>query len=162
MAETVKVGRSPFLAAHSVESEADYKRKCVADKRIMMHAQIGFRDLEKSRRAFAEIWEALDRLGYRVDRYGICLDWSMGYPRAYRKNMPRGTGLILAEPEDWIAMTGMAPVAPHFGDFVTLDRPEHLSLGAADLSLVVADVLIDDRGKLWVLLLRPLDPARLT
>jgi hypothetical protein len=32
--------------------------------------------------------------------------------------MPRGTGLIMAETEDWIAMTHMAPVAPHFGDFV--------------------------------------------
>ena len=118
MAETVKVGRSPFLVARAVSSEADYKRKCVAEKRIMMHAQIGFRDPDKSRRAFADIWDALDKAGYRVDRYGICLDWSMGYPRAHRKDMPRGTGLILSEPEDWIAMTGMAPVAPHFGDFV--------------------------------------------
>jgi methylmalonyl-CoA mutase cobalamin-binding domain/chain len=117
-AETVKVGRSPFLEIYGIESEAAYKRRCVADGRIMMHAQIGFRDHDKSRRAYGEIWEALDKAGYRVDRYGICLDWSMGYPRAQRKNMPRGTGLIMTEIEDWIAMTGMAPAAPHFGDFV--------------------------------------------
>ena len=84
----------------------------------MMHAQIGFRDPDKSRRAYAEIWEAIDKAGHRVDRYGICLDWSMGHPRAHRQKMPRGTGLILQETEDWIAMTSMAPVAPHFGDFV--------------------------------------------
>jgi methylmalonyl-CoA mutase cobalamin-binding subunit len=118
MAETVKVGRSPFLETYGVESEAAYKRQCVADGRIMMHAQIGFRDHDKSRRAYAEIWAALNKAGYRVDRYGICLDWSMGYPRAQRKNMPRGTGLIMADVEDWIAMTSMAPAAPHFGDFV--------------------------------------------
>jgi methylmalonyl-CoA mutase cobalamin-binding subunit len=118
MAETVRVDRSPFLATYGVSSEAEYKRRCVADDRIMMHAQIGFRDVDKSRRAFAEIWEALDKAGHRVDRYGICLDWSMGYPRAHRRTMQRGTGLILAEPEDWVAMTSMAPVAPHFGDFV--------------------------------------------
>jgi methylmalonyl-CoA mutase cobalamin-binding subunit len=117
-AQTVRVGRSPFLATFGVGSEAAYKRRCVADDRIMMHAQIGFRDADKSRRAFAEIWEAIDKAGHRVDRYGICLDWSMGYPRARRRTMQRGTGLILAEPEDWIAMTAMAPVAPHFGDFV--------------------------------------------
>lgn len=117
-AETVKVGKSPFLETFGVGSEADYKRRSVADGRVMMHAQIGFRAPDKSRRAYAEIWEALDKAGHRVDRYGICLDWSMGYPRARRKNMPRGTGLIMAETEDWIAMTGMAPVAPHFGDFV--------------------------------------------
>ena len=51
----------------------------------MMHAQIGFREPAKSQRAWAEIWEALDKAGHRVDRYGICLDWSMGYPRAKRR-----------------------------------------------------------------------------
>ena len=35
-----------------------------------------------------------------------------------RKDMPRGTGLIMQDIEDWIALTRMAPVAPHFGDFV--------------------------------------------
>jgi len=118
MAETIKVGRSPFLATYGVGSEAEYKRQRVAENHIMMHAQIGFRDADKSRRAFAEIWKAIDKEGHRIDRYGICLDWSMGYPRAHRRTMQRGTGLILAEPEDWIAMTSMAPVAPHFGDFV--------------------------------------------
>ena len=32
--------------------------------------------------------------------------------------MPRGTGLIMDDIEDWIALTSKAPVAPHFGDFV--------------------------------------------
>jgi methylmalonyl-CoA mutase cobalamin-binding subunit len=117
-AESVKVGRSPFLETYGVSSEIAYKRRSVDEGRIMMHAQIGFRAPDKSRRAYAEIWEALDKAGHRVDRYGICLDWSMGYPRAQRKNMPRGTGLIMTEVEDWMAMTRMAPVAPHFGDFV--------------------------------------------
>src|SRR5229473_1295189 len=97
MAATVTVGRSPFLATYAVGSEVEYKRRCVAENRIMMHAQIGFRDADKSRRAFAEICEAIDKEGHRVDRYGICLDWSMGYPRAHRRTMQRGTGLILAE-----------------------------------------------------------------
>lgn len=65
-----------------------------------------------------EIWEALDKAGHRVDRYGICLDWSMGYPRHRRKDMPRGTGLIIDDIENWVTLTEMAPVAPHFGDFV--------------------------------------------
>jgi methylmalonyl-CoA mutase cobalamin-binding subunit len=118
MASTVKVGRSVFLETFGEASEITYKRRCTAEGRVMMHAQIGFRDQAKSRRAYAEIWEALDKAGYRVDRYGICLDWSMGYPRARRSSMPRGTGLIMNEVDDWIALTSMAPVAPHFGDFV--------------------------------------------
>src|SRR5262245_8872706 len=118
MAKTVTVGASPFLEAQGVLSEAEYKRKAVASGRIMMHAQIGFRDPEKSQRAYSEIWEALDKADYRVDRYGICLDWSMGYPREKRKDMPQGTGLIMQDIDDWIALTHSAPVAPHFGDFV--------------------------------------------
>lgn len=118
MARQVKVGRSPFLETYGVQSEVEYKRRCMAEGRITMHAQIGFRDPGKSQRAWAEIWEALHKAGHRVDRYGICLDWSMGYPRAKRKDMPRGTGLIMQEIEDWIALTHKAPVAPHFGDFV--------------------------------------------
>src|SRR5690606_15985137 len=98
--------------------EAEYKRRCMRERRVTMHAQIGYRDPAKSRRAWAEIWEALDRLGHRVDRYGICLDWSMGYPMASRKDMPRGTGLIIGDVDEWIALTHQAPVAPHFGDFV--------------------------------------------
>ena len=118
MAETVKVGPSPFLKHYNVSSEAEYKRQQMEAGRVMMHAQIGFRDPAKSRRAYAEVWEKLDKVGHRVDRYGICLDWSMGYPREQRKNMPRGTGLIMQEIEDWTAMTSQAPVAPHYGDFV--------------------------------------------
>ena len=37
MAETVKVGRSPFLAHYGVESEIAYKRRCVEEGRVMMH-----------------------------------------------------------------------------------------------------------------------------
>lgn len=72
----------------------------------------------QSRRAWADIWEALDKAGYRVDRFGVSLDWNMGYPRHMRKGMTRGTGLIMDGLEDWIKLTSMAPAAAHFGDFV--------------------------------------------
>ena len=112
----VKPGR--FLTHHGVPSEAEYKRRRMAEGVVMQHAQIGYRDKAKSRRAWFEIWEALDRQGLRVDRYGICLDWSMGYPRAQRGKIGRGTGMILEEIDDFVALTAEAPVAPHFGDFV--------------------------------------------
>jgi hypothetical protein len=118
MAREVTVGRAPFLETYAVGSEFEYKRIAMEQGRITMHAQIGFRDLAKSRRAYHEIWDRLAGSGYRVDRYGICLDWSMGYPRAMRKDMPRGTGLIMHDVDDWISLTSAAPVAPHFGDFV--------------------------------------------
>jgi methylmalonyl-CoA mutase cobalamin-binding subunit len=84
----------------------------------MQHAQIGWRSPSKTREAYARIHGECAERGVSVDRYGICLDWSMGLPRDQRNDAMRGTGLILATPEDFAALTAAAPVAPHFGDFV--------------------------------------------
>ena len=112
------VGQSPFLHHVGHSSEAEFKRACAGSGRIMQHAQIGFRDPEKTRRAFKEIYETCQSQGVTIDRYGICLDWSMGYARDDRSGEMRGTGLLLERVEDFIALTQSAPVAPHFGDFV--------------------------------------------
>ncbi len=118
LARSVRVGSCPFLTEYGVASEAEYKRQRMAAGLPMLHAQVGFRSLEKSKRAYGEIYHRLRAAGRRVDRYGICLDWSMGYPAARRASMPRGTGLILEHPEQFAELTACAPVAPHFGDFV--------------------------------------------
>ncbi|WP_137389807.1 cobalamin-dependent protein [Rhodoligotrophos defluvii] len=119
LAGDVQVGRSAFLEKHGLPSELAFKRREMAAGRLMFHAQIGYRSLEASKRAWAEIHDRLDaRGGWAPDRYGICLDWSMGYARRDRARRRKGTGLILDKPEDFMALTAMAPVAPHFGDFV--------------------------------------------
>ncbi len=114
----IDVGSCPFLTTFGVESESSYKRLRMAEGELMFHAQFGFRNFDRSCRAYSEIYEMVAAAGYRVDRYGICLDWSMGYPAMSRANMPRGTGLILDTSEDFRTLTQGAPVAPHFGDFV--------------------------------------------
>jgi methylmalonyl-CoA mutase cobalamin-binding subunit len=118
LARTVGVGPCPFLRSYGVRSEAEYKTGQMAKNAIMFHAQFGYRNPAKSQRAYAEIHDRLSAAGYSVHRYGICLDWSMGYPAQQRANMPRGTGLILPNSEAFAALTQNAPVAPHFGDFV--------------------------------------------
>ncbi|MDH3474039.1 MAG: cobalamin-dependent protein [Rhodospirillales bacterium] len=118
LAQTWRVGPSAFLAAVSEPSEFAYKRRQMAAGRVMQHGQVGFRDPVKSRRACAEIHEACTAEGVTVDRYGLCLDWSMGYPPDLRDKRPKGTGMILRGPEDFAALSAAAPVAPHFGDFV--------------------------------------------
>ncbi|GAB5374394.1 MAG: hypothetical protein AcusKO_08560 [Acuticoccus sp.] len=112
------VGDCAFLSAHGVASEAEYKRQRGAQKAVMIHSQIGYRDPEKSRRAWREIHQQAADRDVRVDRYGICLDWSMGYPKAARNRAQRGTGLILDGADAFAELTSGAPVAPHFGDFV--------------------------------------------
>ncbi len=112
------VGSNPFLSQHNVDSEASYKRKSAASRRIMHHAQVGFRSLDKSCRAYAEIYDSCLAQDVIIDRYGLCLDWSMGYPTNQRHDRPQGTGLLLADIDDFVTLTQCAPVAPHFGDFV--------------------------------------------
>ena len=118
LARDWRVGPSAFLDHVGERCEADFKRRAMAGGRIMRHAQIGFRDAARSRRACREIWEACDREGAAVDRYGMTLDWAMGYPLELRREGPRGTGMMLEGPEDFAGLTAEAPVAPHFGDFV--------------------------------------------
>ena len=118
MNSSVTVGSCPFLTTNDVRSEFEYKKQQIAKGTIMLHGQIGYRSLTKSKLAYTKIYEHISEAGYSIDRYGICLDWSMGFPAALRADMPRGTGLILEKPEDFTTLTHSAPVAPHFGDFV--------------------------------------------
>jgi methylmalonyl-CoA mutase cobalamin-binding subunit len=118
LARDWQVGPSAFLRAHGVASEADHKRAATREGRIMQHAQIGWRDPAKTREAWARIHDECASRGVTVDRYGICLDWSMGVPAATRAGAMRGTGLILNGPEDFARLAAGAPVAAHFGDFV--------------------------------------------
>ena len=128
-----QVEAGAFLRQAGCGSEADYKRQAIADGRIMQHAQIGYRDLGKSCRAWRDIHAACAERGVTVDRYGICLDWAMGLTRDTRKGLALGTGLILNSDEDFVRLTSGAPVAPHFGDFV-LGFPASIENTCAALS----------------------------
>ncbi len=112
------VGPSAFLAHVGAVSEHGFKRAQIQAGAVMQHAQIGYRDFAKSCRAYHDIWDGAARQGARVDRYGLCLDWSMAVPLAKRAGAQRGTGMILRGVEDFVALANAAPVAPHFGDFV--------------------------------------------
>lgn len=127
------VGSCPFLTENAVSSECEFKVARMAENVPMFHGQFGYRNVDKSRRAYGEIHDRLAAAGYGIDRYGICLDWSMGYPAVQRSKMPRGTGLILERSEDFLALTQEAPVAPHFGDFV-IGTPASVENTAAALA----------------------------
>lgn len=118
LARDWQVGPSAFLAGARVASELAYKQAMMAKGRVMRHAQIGWRDAAKSIRAYHDIWSACAAKGVTVDRYGLCLDWSMALPLASREKAQRGTGMILRGAEEFAALANAAPVAAHFGDFV--------------------------------------------
>jgi methylmalonyl-CoA mutase cobalamin-binding subunit len=118
LARIWRVAECPFHSHYAVASEAERKRALMRDRAVALHAQIGYRDPGATEDAWLRIYEAGEEAGQPPERYGICLDWSMGFPRADRANRRRGTGLILGGPEEFAALSARAPVAPHFGDFV--------------------------------------------
>lgn len=143
-AEVIRVEPGAFLNHHKVPSEIRYKLDCMARNQVMIHVQIGYRDPIKSREAFRNIHRQVSDRGGRVDRYGICLDWSMGYRREDRDGRPRGTGLILNGVEDFRSLCDAAPVAPHFGDFV-LGMPS--ALENTEAALLAGSTAIGNIGQ---------------
>ena len=144
-AEAIARGRAQEAQAlPAQESEADLKRRAMAEGRLMLHAQIGYRDPARSREAWRRISEATEKAGQRVDRFGICLDWSMGYPAAERAKRPKGTGLILEDPEDWTRLVAAGGARPHFGDFV-LGLPAAVENARA--ALAAGATAIGNRGQ---------------
>ncbi|MDU8926952.1 cobalamin-dependent protein [Alisedimentitalea sp. MJ-SS2] len=118
MAGDWPMGRSLFLDSQNVASEAEYKRREAAKGRIMQHAHIGFRSLDRTIGAIEHLHEAVRKHDARIDRFGITLDWSMGYPPEQRDRANRGTGIVLSGPEDFLKITNASPAAAHFGDFM--------------------------------------------
>lgn len=118
LAQSVRVGASRFLSENNVECEAAFKRRSSEAGELMFHAQVGWRNPAVTAENMARIQNEVADRGGHVDRYGICLDWSMGYPSDEREGRPKGTGLILAGADDFRLLADASSVAPHFGDFV--------------------------------------------
>jgi len=117
-AQSIKLGTNAFLRDKRVASETEYKRRLTSEGRMMQHAHIGFRDVGRTVDAMREVHDTCAATGVRIDRFGITLDWSMGYPAEAREGKPNGTGIILSSPEDFGQITNAVPVATHFGDFM--------------------------------------------
>ncbi len=118
MKRSWQLGSCLFLSENGVSSEAEWKRQCAAKGRVMQHAHIGFRDVNRTIEAIRTVHATSAKAGVTVDRFGITLDWSMGYPEGMRAKASRGTGIVLSGPEDFARITNAAPAAAHFGDFM--------------------------------------------
>ena len=146
LARRVKVGRSAFLDHYAVSSEAQYKRQRAASGEVMLHAQIGYRDFDRTVAAVGEVWERLDRAGYRLDRFGVQFDQVMGYPAAARKGRISGAGMVVDDVSRLSELTAAAPVACHFGDFV-VGFPSAVENASA--ALAAGATTIGNLGQYW-------------
>lgn len=116
LARDWRLGTSAFLAASGFASEVAYKAQVRG--RVMQHAHIGFRSVDRTLEALRAVHGTCAERGVTVDRFGITLDWSMGYPLALRAKAARATGIVLSGPEDFARITGAVAAPMHFGDFM--------------------------------------------
>ncbi len=116
LAQDWRLGRSAFMAATGFGSEVAYKASITT--RVMQHAHIGFRSVDRTLEAIRQVHGTCAAQGVTVDRFGITLDWSMGYPQALRAKAARATGIVLSGPEDFARITGAVAAPMHFGDFM--------------------------------------------
>lgn len=118
LAQTCRLGESAFMRASGLASEAAYKRATGATGRIMQHAHIGFRDVGRTVEGMRSVRDTCAARGVTVDRFGITLDWSMGYPLEMRARAGRGTGIVMNDASDFARIVNACPAATHFGDFM--------------------------------------------
>ena len=118
LAKDIKIGRTSFMDKMGVDSELEYKRRCMRDKKIMFHAHIGMNTWEATAIALANIYQSAENNGFVIDRAGLCLDRRMGLPKEYRGKIPAETGPTLDSMEDWLQIGNIVPIQPHMGDFM--------------------------------------------
>lgn len=116
LGEQLEIGRSKFMIAQEVSSEAEYKRRMVGRGKVMFHAQYGLGTVEDSVAGLEYIYSELSARGGKLDRFGICLRLSMGIPSDFRSESAAETGLRLVDSGDWERIAQAVPIQPHFGD----------------------------------------------
>lgn len=115
-AAKIQIPETLFMKHYGVRSEAEHKRNMMAQHRPMTHAHIGWNDVGSTARAFHKIYDNLTAVGYQLDRFGVCLDGSMGVPEKYRDRVIVGSGQVYRTPEEWKILPNEVPVAVHMGD----------------------------------------------
>lgn len=118
LASDISIGRTLFMDEMGVDSEVEYKRKCIQNGTIMFHAHIGMNSWETTAEALTVLNQEAKAGGFIVDRAGICLDRRMGLPESHRKGVPAETGPMLETAEDWMQIGRTVPIQPHMGDFM--------------------------------------------
>lgn len=118
LAGNIRLGRTAFMEKMGVSSEAEYKRQCIREGRIMYHCHIGMNTWDETSRALKRLYEIAEYNGFVQDRAGICLDRRMGLPESHRFSVPAETGPTLDSLKDWLDVGQAAPIQPHMGDFM--------------------------------------------
>ncbi len=112
----LKIGRTKFMEKNHVSSEREYKERMMKEGVIMKHSAIGYNTWETTEDAVRTVFNTLKEGGSYITRYGVCMDWVMGVPEEFRDRMQPGSGAILKNEKEWMAIGQIEAVQPHLGD----------------------------------------------
>ena len=82
----ITIGKTLFFEKFGVSSEYEYKQKMKEEGRIMYHAHIGLDTWEETAEGLQEIYDTMEAEGYRLDRFGLCLERGMSLPLRYNND----------------------------------------------------------------------------
>ena len=112
------MGLSLLCKTYGVASEVEYKRKMLAEGRVMASMNIGMQTWADTARALENIHREAEERGIRIDRYQMQVDRRMGLPRQFWSRAAKETGPMLETREDWQATSQVVPIQPHLGDMM--------------------------------------------
>ena len=112
-----EVPLTAFLRANEASSEAEYKRRCRDNGRVMYHMHVGLSTWSATEAALAEVHAGLAEHGHSVDRFGVALDRAMGIVESQRDLALKETGPRIG-PDEWQRLGEAAPIQPHLGDYM--------------------------------------------
>ena len=78
LAKGITVGETLFFREHGVKSEAEYKRRAIAEGLISKHSHVGWNSWEETAKNIEFIYSELKRRGSYITRFGFILDWEIG------------------------------------------------------------------------------------
>jgi methylmalonyl-CoA mutase cobalamin-binding subunit len=118
IASTFSVGRSLLCRTFDAASEADYKRKMVAEGRIMTCMNFGPPSWPEARAGLEKVWNETAKRGFRIDRFTFQMDRRMGLPPEAWGKAAKETGPMLVEDRDWHEVANTVPIQPGLGDMM--------------------------------------------
>jgi methylmalonyl-CoA mutase cobalamin-binding subunit len=111
------IPRTAFVREQGAASEAEYKRRCRDERRVMYHMHVGLSTWDATEDALRTVHGALAAGGHTVDRFGLAFDRAMGVPEAERHLTMKETGPRLVA-DQWQRLAQAVPIQPHVGDYM--------------------------------------------
>ena len=118
IAATFSVGRSLLCRTYDATSEADYKRKMLAEGRVMTCMNFGPPTWPDARIGLQKVWDETEKRGFRIDRFTFQMDRRMGLPREAWDKAAKETGPMLVDAKDWHEVANTVPIQPGLGDMM--------------------------------------------